>query len=229
MSKAKDALLELLFPPKCPFCRRLLAEGEDLLCPECQRELPWTQGKQGERKVEFSAGCIAPLWFQDNCREAVHRFKFDGLSRYSLPFSTLMVQCARDRLSGEFDLVTWVPVSRRRRWARGYDQGELLARGVAQGLELPVTATLRKIRHNKQQSLLLGAAARRANVLGAYKMRDNASVQGKRVLLVDDVVTTGSTLGECARMLRTAGAREVVCLTLAMTPEQDKKPASKKV
>ena len=228
VSKAAEALLALLFPPKCPFCRRLLAEGEDLLCPECQRELPWTQGEQGKRKVEFSAGCIAPLWFQDRCREAVHRFKFRGMQCYSEPFSTLMAQCARDRLSGTFDLVTWVPVSRRRRWERGYDQGELLARGVARELELSFAVTLRKIRHNKKQSLLTGAAARRANVLGAYAVRDAALVRDKRVLLVDDVVTTGATLGECARMLRTAGAREVVCLALTMAG-QDERAAGKKV
>lgn len=223
VNKAGEGLLALLFPPKCPFCRRLLAEGEDLLCPECQRELPWTEGKQGERAVEFAAVCIAPLWFQEHCREAVHRFKFQGLQCYSEPFSTLMAQCARDRLTGEFDLVTWVPVSRRRRWARGYDQGELLARGVAQRLELPLAATLRKLRHNKKQSLLVGAAARRANVLGAYAVCGNGLVHDKRVLLVDDVVTTGATLSECARMLRTAGAREVVCLTLAMAGQDGKK------
>ena len=228
MSKAGETLLNLLFPPKCPFCRRLLAEGEDLLCPECQRELPWTQGKQGERAVEFATRCVAPLWYQERCREAVHRFKFHGLRRYSEPFSALMVQCVRDRLTQRFDLVTWVPVSRRRRWERGYDQGELLAQGVARGLELPLAATLRKIRHNKKQSLLTGAAARRANVLGAYAVRGDGSVRDKRVLLVDDVVTTGATLSECARMLRTARAREVVCLTLAMTG-QDENPHSKKV
>lgn len=228
MSKAKGALLALLFPPKCPFCRRLLADGEDLLCPECQRELAWTEGKQGERTVEFAALCVAPLWYRERCREAVRRFKFQGLRQYSEPFSTLMVQCARDRLTGDFDLVTWVPVSRRRRWERGYDQGQLLAYGVADGLALPLAATLRKTRHNKKQSLLTGAAARRANVLGAYIVRNDVSVRDKRVLLVDDVVTTGATLGECARMLRTAGAREVVCLTLAMAG-QDGEPHSKKV
>lgn len=221
MSKAAHALLDLLFPPKCPFCQRLLAEGEVLLCPECQRELAWTQGAQGERTGEFFSRCVAPLWYQGRCREAMHRFKFQGLRCYSAPFSVLMAQCAQDRLAGAFDLVTWAPISNQRLCRRGYDQGRLLAKGVAKRLGLPVHATLRKRRHNKKQSLLTGLAARRANVLGAYALCNGAAVKDKRVLLVDDVITTGATLSECARMLRTAGAREVVCLVLAVAGQQE--------
>ncbi len=222
-SWASKTLLDLLFPPKCPFCQRMLKTGDELLCPQCQRDLPWTRETQGERRVEFAARCVAPLWYQEDCREAVHRFKFEGVRRYSQPFAVLMTQCAQDRLAGDSDLVTWVPVSRLRRWGRGYDQGELLARGVSRELDLPLVATLRKKRHNKRQSSLVGFAARRANVLGVYEMLGDVPVEDKRVLLIDDVVTTGATLSECARVLRTAGAREVVCLTLAMTEPGRKK------
>ena len=221
MSKAARALLELLFPPKCPFCQRILAEGADLLCPECQRELAWTQGAQGERKGEFFSRCAAPLLYQERCREAVHRFKFRGLRCYSATFSVLMAQCAQDRLDTEFDFVTWVPISRRRLCQRGYDQSQLLAKEVARKLGLPLCAALYKRRHNKKQSLLHGIAARRANALGAYALRAGAQVKDKRVLLVDDVITTGATLSECARVLRTAGAREVVCLVLTSAGQSE--------
>lgn len=223
MSKGWQGLLDLLFPPKCPFCRRMLNTGDELLCPHCQQNLPWTRETRGEQRVEFAARCVAPLWYQDDCREAVHRFKFDGVRRYSQPFAVLMTQCAQDRLTGSFDLVTWVPISALRRWGRGYDQSQLLARGVAQGQDLPLVQTMKKKRHNKRQSKLVGRAARRANVLGVYKMVEDVSVRDKRVLLIDDVVTTGATLSECARVLRTAGAREVVCLALAMTGQESKK------
>ena len=114
-----------------------------------------------------------------------------------------------------FDVLTWVPVSRLRKLRRGYDQGELLAKAVGKELGLAPVPTLKKIRNNRPQSRLKDPAARRANVLGAYRILENADVKGKCVLLLDDILTTGATAGECARMLRMAGAKEVHCAAVA--------------
>ena len=122
-------LLDLLFPPKCPFCRHLLDSGKDLLCPKCQRDLPWTQQ---EKTVEFLDTCAAPLWYQGVVRESHHRYKFSGVRAYARTYSLLMSQCAADRLDGNFDVVCWAPLSRKRLHRRGYDQSELLARGMAE-------------------------------------------------------------------------------------------------
>ena len=211
-----DWLLDLLFPPKCPFCRRLLDSG-DVLCPECQRNLPWTQQ---EKTVEFLDSCVAPLWYEGVVRQSHHRYKFSGVRAYAGTYSLLMSQCATDRLDGNFDVVCWTPLSRKRRRKRGYDQSELLARGVAERLGLPLALLLDKVRDTPAQSGQTDGAARRANVLGAYRIKPGKSVVGKRILLVDDVVTTGATLSECARVLRTAGAAEVCGLALAITPEK---------
>lgn len=212
-------LLDLLFPPKCPFCGKLLEEGQALLCPDCQRDLPWTQGKSGERKGEFFTLCTAPLWYRDTVRKSHHRYKFSGVRAYVRPYAALMSQCADDHLEGDFDLITWTPISRLRRYKRGYDQAQLLAEEVARVRKLPCVPLLRKIRNTKPQSSLKGESERRANVLGAYRLYGTVPVAGKRILLVDDVMTTGATLSECARVLLTAGAAEVVCLTLAMAGE----------
>ena len=110
-----------------------------------------------------------------------------------------------------FDILTWVPVSRLRRFTRGYDQVELLAHAVGQELGMTPVSTLKKVRHNRPQSGIVGQAKRRANVLGAYRAICTQEVQGKRVLLLDDIITTGATAGECARVLLTAGAKEVHC------------------
>jgi ComF family protein len=120
------------------------------------------------------------------------------------------------------EVLTWVPVSRKRLRSRGYDQAKLLAEATGAVLGLPVTATLRKVRDNPPQSGLQDAAGRRANVLNAYEAVDPAAFAGKRVLLIDDVATTGSTLSECARVLVTAGAGEVLAATLAMVREDRK-------
>lgn len=214
-----STLLDLLFPPKCPFCNSLLEEGQTLLCPNCQRDLPWTQGKAGERKGEFFAVCVAPLWYRDTVRESHHRFKFSGVRAYTQTYVTLMAQCVTDRLDDEFDVLTWAPVSWWRRYRRGYDQARLLAEGLAVELDMPCQSLLRKKRHTKPQSSLKSESERRANVLGAYAVPCPEQVRGKRILLVDDVMTSGSTLSECARMLLTAGAKQLTCVTLAMTGE----------
>lgn len=209
-----EHILDLFFPPKCVFCRTL-SGGEGLLCGKCQKTLPWTVGKEGETGGEFFSLCLSPLRYQGAVREAVHRYKFSAMRSYHKLFASLMAQCAHDRLSKPCEIVAWVPVSRRRKRQRGYDQSELLARGVAKQLDLPVAALLKKTRHTPAQSGIEQASQRRANVLGAYQVLDTGNFAGHRILLVDDVVTTGSTLSECSRALLTAGAKEVICVTLA--------------
>ncbi len=208
-------VLDLLFPPKCPFCARLLEQPGSMLCEDCQRTLPWLEGRGGERDVQFVSLCVSPLAYRGLVRESIHRFKFSGRQWYAKVYGQLVAQCIRDRLEGRYDLVTWVPVSAKRRRKRGYDQAFLLARAAVACLGTAPTATLRKIRNNPAQSGLRSASARRANVMGAYEVSDPEKVRDKRVLLLDDVVTTGETLSECARMLRTAGAADVVCAALA--------------
>ena len=127
-----------------------------------------------------------------------------------------MAQCVQDHLAGRYDLITWVPLSRARLRQRGYDQAMLLASAAALELDDVAAETLCKVRDTEAQSGLgKNDASRRANVLSAYQVTDPALVEGRRVLLIDDIVTTGSTLSECARVLRTAGATDVVCAALA--------------
>ena len=213
--KLLDRALDLLFPPKCPFCQSILETPADPVCPACQKSLPWLVGRAGERKVDFIQGCCSPLAYRGAVREAIHRYKFSGVRAYARPFGLLMAQCVQDRPEMAADLVTWAPLSRKRRRERGYDQGELLARAMAKRLGLPAVPTLVKARHTQPQSGLDSAEARRANALGAYAFLPGADVAGRHVLLADDVVTSGATLSECARTLLEAGAAEVWCVTLA--------------
>ncbi|MCI5562723.1 MAG: ComF family protein [Intestinimonas massiliensis] len=216
MSRPLGALLDLLFPPRCVFCRRLLHRGEEGICPRCQQELPWALGAEAEQTGEFFSLCASPLWYQDQVRASFHRYKFKGVRGYSRTYGRLVAQCVQDHLAGRYDLITWVPLSRARLRQRGYDQAMLLASAAALELDDVAAETLRKVRDTEAQSGLgKNDASRRANVLSAYQVTDPALVEGRRVLLIDDIVTTGSTLSECARVLRTAGAADVVCAALA--------------
>lgn len=215
MNRALEWLLDVIFPPKCPFCQRVLDDPRAPVCGRCQGELPWLAGEARERKVEFTDGCLSPLAYRGAVPESIHRYKFPGNPGYAPAYGLLVAQCVADSGREPPQVVTWAPLSRRRKRRRGFDQGEAMARAAARALGLPAEPLLEKRRDAGPQSRLKESAERRANVLGAYRLRPGADVAGLRVLLVDDVVTSGATLGECARVLREAGAAQVLCATLA--------------
>lgn len=211
--KLPSALIALVYPPRCPFCGRLLERGEEGLCAQCQRALPWTP--EQSREVDFCEACLAPLWYREGVVRAVRRYKFGHGRGHEVLLGGLMAQCLGDRWDQEADGVVWVPLSADHLRRRGYDQAELLARQVGKAAGLPALPALEKVRATGTQSDLREDAARRANVSGAYRVREGVDVAGLRLILVDDVVTSGATLSECAAVLRMAGAQSVVGLTLA--------------
>lgn len=214
--KWTDGLLNLLFPPKCPFCTRVLDRPG--VCAGCKAFLPWTAEEDSLWQLGEGLRCAAPLWYRDAVREGLLRLKFHSAPGAAEPLGRLVAQCAAERLSGEFDTVTWVPVSRKRLRKRGYDQAELLARGACRVWEVRPVRLLEKVRDNPPQSGLTEGAERWGNVKDVYRAVDAGVIRGRRVLLIDDICTTGATLRECARVLREAGAAEVVCACAARTP-----------
>lgn len=214
--RALDWLLNLLFPPKCPFCARVLDRPG--VCGKCESSLPWTEEPDSLWELPGGLRCAAPLWYRDSARQGLSRLKFRGAPGAAEPLGGLIAQCAAERLSGEFDTVAWVPVSRKRRRKRGYDQAELLARAACRRWDAVPVRLLEKIRDNPAQSGLRDAAARWENVRDVYRAVDPRAVEGRRILLVDDICTTGATLCQCAAVLRRAGAAEVVCAAAARTP-----------
>lgn len=208
-------LLDLLFPPKCVFCGKLLSRGERGFCSHCQSTLPWTNASDCGQSPEFVSLCASPLWYRDAVVQSFHRYKFKARTGYADVYGKLIAQCIQDRLAGRYDLITWVPLSAKRKASRGFDQAFLLAQVAALELGDVAVETLRKDQDVTAQSSLEGADRRKANVLGVYTATDPELIAGKRILLVDDVITTGATLSECARTLRTAGAADVVAVTLS--------------
>jgi ComF family protein len=144
-------------------------------------------------------------------REAIHAFKFNGKTALARPLGALMLDgCARP---AEVTAVVPVPLARARERERGYNQAALLAERIAEGWGVPLRRRwLARLRDTPAQSDLT-AAERRANVRHAFGA--SAAVRGAHVVLVDDVLTTGATAAECARVLRAAGAAEVGVLTVA--------------
>ena len=200
-------LLNILFPPKCVLCRKVLEHHEKDICAKCEREIPVCP--KSKTKLPFIESWTALWFYEDDVRKSLLRYKFGYRRSYARNYGSLLAKKLQAEYPEGFDILTWVPISPLRKLKRGFDQVEKLALALEEPMGMKPARTLKKIRHNRPNSGICGQAHRRANVLGAYKAVNTQQLWGKRVLLLDDIITTGATAGECARMLLTAGAREV--------------------
>ncbi len=207
-------LLEVLFPPKCMLCRGLLRENEEI-CPQCREKVLLNTAPPKLEKGAFFDLAAAGLWYEGDVRRAIHGMKYSEKQHYAIPLARVMVYAYQHKIGQEADLIAFVPTNRQTLRARGYDQAQLLAEALAPMLGLPWMRALEKTRDTAPMHGLK-ADARRANVLGAYRLCcEESLIRDKNILLVDDILTTGSTLSECARMLKTAGAAHVYGLCAA--------------
>jgi ComF family protein len=189
--------------PHCHVCGRSVHD-EKHLCGECVKTA-----------YEFSAARSAYL-YEGTVRELIHVFKYGCGLRLRGLLSRLVIDFLKDNasLSDNIDAVTFVPLHNNRLRERGFNQSKVLAEAVASDFGIPLINGLDKIKKTPPQSEL-SRQKRLSNLKGSFRVRSPKETAGKRILLVDDVMTTGSTLNECSRVLRQAGAVEVRCLTMA--------------
>lgn len=206
-------IMQLLFPPKCVLCGGLLEKEALDLCRRCRVDAPWYPNRK--TKLQFLDSFAAVWYYEGSVRKSLLRYKFRNARSFAGAYGRLLAMKLQEGYPEGFDCLSWIPVSRLRRLRRGYDQVELLAKAVGRELGLVPVPLLTKVRHNRPQSRIHGAAERRANVLGAYRVTSPEGLAGKRVLLLDDILTTGATAGEAGRVLLTAGAKEVHCAVVA--------------
>lgn len=211
--KIKELILELFFPSRCAFCRRLTGRGRQI-CPDCEKKLPYTVGEDAKQYFKNIDVCVSPLYYEGSVRESLLRYKFDGCAAYGTVYGKLIAKCI-DETAVSCDIITWVPLSRRRLRKRGYDQAEMIAQTVSKELGIPCERLLVKIRDNPAQSGIGNMENRQKNVSGVYQVTNRELFYGKRVMLTDDIVTTGSTISECAFMLKKAGAASVYAAAAA--------------
>jgi ComF family protein len=151
--------------------------------------------------------------YEGTLRELIHLYKYGRIQTLSRPLADLLA--AAIPLDERFDAVTPVPLHWRKQWQRGFNQSELLARAIARRRGIAVVPALRRARPTQTQAGLSNSE-RRKNVAAAFRCRRAVqTLAGRRVLLIDDVMTTGSTAAACARVLKQAGAARVVLATVA--------------
>lgn len=223
--KIARRFLRLFYPARCPYCGRVTGPFQEG-CQDCISQNP-AQTKafmiinpflgKGNHEVL----CCSPWFYWDKPKKAVLNFKFHQHREYADPFGISMAGSVREHFSKiPLDAVCEVPLSKQRRRERGYDQSRLLAKELAKNLKLPYAGLLGKPKSNQIQHEL-SFEQRWENVKGVYRLKKNASVSGKTVLLCDDIVTSGATMWEAAGVLLWHGAKAVygVCFCRAMKRE----------
>ena len=207
------AVLDLLLPPRCAFCGGLMEHCGTGICGDCEDSLPHTE--DGGVQIRKGFSCAAAFYYDGAVKDGIHALKFGRKSWRAEVFGRCIAENAAACFPDAFDAVTFVPVSLRRNWERGFDQAQLLARSAAKTLQLPMFRTLRKVRNNPAQSTLTDPEQRRENVKNVYRPFRAGRIRDRRFLLVDDVITTGSTITASAEVLMEAGAKSVICASLA--------------
>ena len=210
IKKLTDRAQWLIFPYRCPYCGRFIEYNET----ECSFCTVFQRGRLVRRDLPSGGICIAPFSYSGAVRNAIGEFKFRNNTFAAGSFAKHIV-LALGSLTDEIDIVTNVPLSALSLHERGYDQSELIARRAAGLMKKPYLALLEKVLQKAAQHELSGEE-RIKNAEGCYAAKNEEKIDGSRILLTDDVCTTGSTLSECRRVLMAAGAREVICAAAAI-------------
>jgi len=215
-------LLDFIYPPLCVLCERLLTGQETLVCHSCLAALP--RHDEPQLAGDLLAGALAePLCFvssvavfpyHDAIQTLIHMLKYRGYQALAEPLGRELARILPDFELPDQAVIVPVPLHKRRLRARGYNQSLLLAQVVQQHSHWPLWPdVLQRVRPTVPQARL-SRAQRSRNLAGAFAVREGDRLHGLTVLLLDDVLTTGHTLNECARTLRAAGAAAVHTLTL---------------
>lgn len=232
MAGLLTSLLDLLFPTPCLLCGR----GNRSLCATCLDSLPYIEppicarcGKPALVKVDSCSFCLnrhleysrcrSLFVFENTARDVIHALKYANTRTLACLLAAVAVAHVEPELLAAGSL-TFVPLHPRKYAERGYNQSQLIAAALSKQTGVPVLPLLRQVRRTADQSEL-SAEERRRNVREAFELRPSmhqhcASIS--RVLLIDDVFTTGATVAECARALKAGGVADVRVLTLARAP-----------
>ena len=204
----------MIYPNVCGFCGKI---NEEALCEECfekinknlKYQVKEIKGKSFEKHIYLAK-------YDGNFRENILAYKFSEKSYMYKTFAKLILKNEKIcRIIKSYDIIIPVPIHKKRKNERGYNQSELIAKEIAKNIkEIKYQNPLKKIKNNERQSELK-KYQRKQNVKNVYEIQKKQIIQDKRIILFDDIYTTGSTVNECAKILKQNNVREILVLTLA--------------
>lgn len=198
IKKISDSFLAIFFPSRCPYCDRVIRQNE-AACSDCEKKLSRV------RIIRHAVGgcaCYCAFPYRGRYAEAVKNLKFNRRFAYCKPLAMAICRVLAAEEQTDFDYVTCVPMHKSGKNARGFNQAELLARECAAILELPYLEALEKVKKNEPQHEIKKIESKRKNVKNVYAAKDGEAIKNEKILIIDDIITTGNTLGECCRVLQ---------------------------
>ena len=219
-------LTDLLFPNRCPCCNKFISWNK-LICENCISKFPEVKvpicikcGKADcicNTKPQYDY-CIVATYYDGIIKNGIVNFKLKNGVNFAEYFSKKLAQLLKtNNLSKSIDIVTAVPMTRQKRIERGYNQSEVLAKYISRSLNKPLANNIIKKKNKKLTQHKLTYLERKEFVKGSFIADESYDLKGKTVLLCDDVITSGATLNECAKMLRKLGANKVICAVISST------------
>ncbi|MBR6033264.1 MAG: ComF family protein [Clostridia bacterium] len=206
--------LDIIFPPKCGFCGKI---NKDFICKKCENEIKYLKKDciAKTNNVTYKYHLYA-YKYENEIREKMLQFKFNDEPELAETFSKLIIKNEKIcRFLETYDIIIPVPMHIKKQTIRGYNQADLIAKKIAKELHIEYAKdALIKIRKTKTQSSL-NASQRKSNVKDAYDCKIKEKIKDKKVILFDDIYTTGSTVAECAKVLKQSGAKEISVFTFA--------------
>lgn len=222
-----ERILYIFFPRRCRYCGKVVVPSEEL-CPECRKHLPYISGEICSfcgytkedcccnRKRSYYDAVAAPFYYEGAVKTAVRRMKFKNNPTLCKPMAEDMFGVIeREYKDIKFDMICFVPFSTEKQRKREFNQSEVLADSLSEKLGVQKEAALVCLFDVSPQHSL-DSFRRKGNVFGIFDVNPGVSVEGRTVLLVDDIKTTGATLDECAKMLKMHGAQKVYAITFAV-------------
>lgn len=210
-------LTAFFYPERCPYCNKIV-DAEDIACDDClerikTKQRPILRGTMGYR-------CVSSFLYDGSVRKMLIRIKFHERTQHIRQVTTILARDIR-AVYGEchFDMITYVPMYPKDQRKRGYNQSELLCKVLSEELDIPVADVLKKVKHTKKQHTLT-YSKRKKNLSGAFNLIDRSLVKNKSILLVDDIVTSGVTLGTCCKKLNEAKPALICCAAIADVGER---------
>lgn len=205
-----------LFPERniCYFCRECIELEDEYICRTCKGLIEFLH-REIQLDNPYLEKAYHSLFYNRFIREKVHAYKYQGKSYLYKPFGEILLPTIYEKsLHIEIDAITFVPIHRKKKSQRGYNQSELISKYLAEKLDKPLLQNhLIKIKNTKDQNKL-GKIERSTNLRNAFKSINNEDFKGKKILLIDDIITTGATMTELSKVLVKNGAKKVYGLAL---------------
>ena len=212
-----EKFLNLIFPNVCGFCNRI---NKNSLCNNCKTELEKYElniiNDYRQDKTKYFDYVFCALKYENIVRDKIIAYKFGEKSYLYKTFAKIIINNKKIyRFIKFYDIIISVPMYKSKQSVRGYNQSSLLARELSKYTNIRVlNNVLIKIKDTKVQSTL-NKTTRLKNIKGAFKVQNNEQIIDKKIILMDDIYTTGSTVNECSKVLKLAGAKEILVITIA--------------